>query len=481
MIKTYDLWINGQDTKPTSGKYFNVLNPLDDSVFCTAAESNQADINKAVDAAHACFQTFRKSLAKDREAMLCKAADLLERDREEFLEILIDEVGSPMNKAQFEVSQTIGQLRAAAGAARRVTGQTMPSDTPGRISMSVRKPLGVVAAITPFNVPLLKAAKLVASPLATGNTVVLLTSEEAPAVSFRFARLMEEAGFPAGSLNVVSGFGVDVGDFLTGHSLVKAVMFTGSSVVGKHISELCGKNMKPCVLELGGKSPYIVLADADIGLAVQNAIIGMFFYQGQACIASSRIIVEEAVYEQFIEIYSAAAKQLSMGDLRDMETILGPIISPRQRNRVRSHIEDAVAKGATLVTGGEWEGNRCQPTILTGVTDEMTVCRQETFGPVTSIYSVKDTEEALALANDTHYGLSGAIHTNDLNKALMLAHEVKTGMIHINAPSVYDEPNVPFGGVGDSGFGREGVDVDIDALTQWKWITIQLPGYDQAH
>lgn len=481
MIKTYDLWINGTQTKPSSGKYFDVLNPLDDSLFCKAAESNEADINKAVDAAHACFKSYRKCLAKDREAMLMKAADLLERDRDEFLELLIDEVGSPMNKAQFEVNQTIGQLRAAAGTARRITGQTMPSDTPGRLSMSVRKPLGVVAAITPFNVPLLKAAKLVASPLATGNTVVLLTSEEAPAVSFRFAKLIEEAGFPPGSLNVVSGFGVDVGDFLTGHSLVKAVMFTGSSVVGKHISEICGRNMKPCVLELGGKSPYIVLADADIALAVQNAIMGMFFYQGQACIASSRIIVEAPIYDQFIEMYSAAAKQLSMGDLHDMSTILGPIISPRQRNRVRSHIEDAVAKGATLVTGGEWEGNRCQPTILTNVTDEMTVCRQETFGPVTSIYSVDSTEEALELANDTHYGLSGAIHTNDLNKALTLAHEVETGMIHINAPSVYDEPHVPFGGIGDSGFGREGVDIDIDALTQWKWITIQLPGYDQAH
>lgn len=481
MSKTYQLWIDGKETKPTAGKYFDVLNPLDDSLFCKAAESNETDINKAVDAAHACFQTYRKCLAKDREAMLTKAAELLERDRDEFLELLIDEVGSPMNKAQFEVNQTIGQLRAAAGSARRITGQTMPSDTPGRLSMSIRKPLGVVAAITPFNVPLLKAAKLVASPLATGNTVVLLSSEMAPAVSFRFAKLIEEAGFPAGSLNVVSGFGVDVGDFLTGQPLVKAVMFTGSSVVGKHISEICGRNMKPCVLELGGKSPYIVLADADLGLAVQNAIIGMFFYQGQACIASSRIIVEAAIFDQFVEMYSAAAKQLSMGDLRDMSTILGPIISPRQRNRVRSHIEDAVAKGATLVTGGEWEGNRCQPTILTNVTDEMTVCRQETFGPVTSIYAVNSVEEALELANDTHYGLSGAIHTNDLNNALMLAHEVETGMIHINAPSVYDEPHVPFGGIGDSGFGREGVDIDIDALTQWKWITIQLPGYDQAH
>jgi len=481
MTTKHELWINGEHTKPESGQYFDVLNPLDDSIYCQAAESNDADINKAVEAAHNCFKTYRKTLAKDIEAMLCKAADLMERDQAEFADILIDEIGSPMNKANFEIQYAITHLRAAAGVARRVTGQTMPSDTSGRISMSVRKPIGVVAAITPFNVPLIKAAKLVASPLATGNTVVLLSSEEAPTLSFRFAQLLNEAGFPAGSVNVVSGFGVDVGDTLNSHPLVKTVMFTGSSRVGKHIGEICGKQMKHAVLELGGKSPLVILADADLGLAVKTAIFGMFLYQGQACMASSRIIVEEGIYDKFIEAYKAAASQLSMGDLREMSTILGPIISQRQRDRVRRHIENAVENGATIETGGNWQGHKCEPTILTGITKNMDVCYEETFGPVTSVYSVKDYDAALEMANDTPYGLSSAIITNDLNKALDFAENIDAGMVHINAPTLYDEPHVPFGGTGDSGFGREGIEVDVDSLTEWKWITIQLPSEEAEH
>jgi vanillin dehydrogenase len=480
-MDTHKFWINGKHTEPTNGKYFDVLNPLDDSLYCKAAEASEADINKAVEAAHACFQSYSGTLAQIRETMLCKAAELLERDQSDFIDILIDETGSPMNKAQFEVQFSISYLRAAAGVARRVTGQTIPSDVPGRMSLSVRKPLGVVACITPFNVPLIKAAKLACTPLATGNTAVLLSSEEAPSTAYRFAKLLEEAGFPPGAFNVVSGFGVDVGDYLTSHPLVKVVSFTGSSRVGRHISELCGKYMKRCILELGGKNPLVILADADINMAVQLAAIGMFMYQGQACMASSRIIVEAPIYDEFVEKFSAAAQHLSMGDLRDPTTILGPIINPRQRQRVRSHIENALENGATMTTGGDWEGNRCQPTIFTNVTEAMTLCREETFGPVTSVYSVANAEEALAMANDTIYGLSAAVVTNDINKALMLGQNINAGMVHINAPSLHDEPHVPFGGTGDSGFGREGVEVDIDTLTEWKWITIQLPGAENAH
>jgi acyl-CoA reductase-like NAD-dependent aldehyde dehydrogenase len=481
MTIKHELWINGEHTAPDSGKYFDVLNPLDDSLYCTAAEANANDVNRAVEAAHACFQRYGKTLAKDREKMLCKAADLLERDQAHFIDILIDEIGSPINKANFEIQYAIGHLRAAAGVARRVTGQTMPSDTPGRLSMSVRKPLGVIAAITPFNVPLIKAAKLVASPLATGNTVVLLSSEEAPSLSYRFAQLLHEAGFPSGSVNVVSGFGVDIGDTLNTHPLVKTVMFTGSSRVGKHIGELCGRHMKHAVLELGGKSPLVILADADLELAVRTAVFGMFLYQGQACMASSRIIVEEAIYDKFLAAYKAAASQLSLGDLREMSTILGPIISQRQRDRVRRHIDNAVEHGATIETGGNWQGHRCEPTILSGITQAMEVCYEETFGPVTSVYSVKDYAAALEMANDTPYGLSAAICTNDLNKALDFTDQVNAGMVHVNAPTLHDEPHVPFGGTGDSGFGREGVEVDVDALTEWKWITIQLPTADAGH
>ena len=289
------------------------------------------------------------------------------------------------------------------------------------------------------------------------------------------ADIYQEAGLPAGALNIITGFGERIGDALTTHPLVKAVMFTGSSRVGKHIAALCGTHMKRVILELGGKSPLIVLADADLEQAADAAAFSVFFFQGQACMAASRIYVERPVYEQFCTLLKARAEAHGLGDLRDPQTWIGPIISERQRRRVRHHIEDAVAKGARVLTGGTWSGNRCRPTILLGVEEGMTVCREETFGPVTSIYPVDSADEAMRCARDTVYGLSAAIHTRDINKALPMALAMNSGMVHINAPTIHDEPHVPFGGTGDSGFGREGTDIDIDTLTDWKWITVQLP------
>lgn len=473
--RTIDLWIGGERVAPSSGRYFVDRNPEDDSPYARVAEGSAADVDRAVQSAHAAFAAYGRTLAAEREAWLCRAAALVEQYRDEFVDILIDEVGSPFGKAQFEVNYAVSCLRAAAGVARRIAGQTMPSDMPGRFSMTVREPLGVVAGITPFNVPLLKNVKLSSSPLATGNTVVMLASEEAPMVASRLAEVYREAGVPAGAFNLVTGFGHQIGDALTTHPLVKAVMFTGSSRVGKHIGGLCGPLLRRALLELGGKSPLVVLADADLDAAVDAAAFGQFFFQGQACMASSRIYVEKSVAAEFSRRFKAKAEALGMGDLRDPDTWVGPIISERQRQRVRTHIEDARLKGATVLAGGEWIGNRCRPTILTGVDDSMTVCREETFGPVTSIYPVADLDEAIARANDTDYGLSAAIFTRDITKALLFSRRVRSGMVHINAPTIHDEPHVPFGGVGDSGFGREGTDIDVDTLTEWKWVTIQLP------
>ena len=470
-----DLWIGGQRVPPSTGKYFIDHNPEDDSPYAHVAEAGASDVDRAVQAAQACFLDYRQTLAADREGWLSRAAAIVERRRGEFVDVLTDEVGSPFGKAQFEVQYAINCLRAAAGVSRRVTGQTIPSEIPGRFSMSVREPLGVIASIAPFNVPLLKNVKLSSTPLATGNTVVMLTSEHAPMVCNLLAEVYHEAGIPAGAFNVVTGFGDQIGDALTTHPLVKVVMFTGSSRVGKHIAALCGPLMRRVLLELGGKNPLVVLADADLDAAVEAAAFGQFFFQGQACMASSRIFVEQSVEAEFCRRLKARAESLGMGDLRDPNTWVGPIISDRQRQRVRRHIEDAVAKGARLLTGGDWIGNRCRPTILLDVDEEMTVCREETFGPVTSIYPVADFDEAVRRANDTEYGLSAAIFTRDINKALQFSQRVHAGMVHINAPTLHDEPHVPFGGVGDSGFGREGTDIDIDTLTEWKWITIQLP------
>lgn len=470
-----DLWIGGRSVPARSGRYFDDRNPEDDSVLALIAEGGVEDVDAAVCTADAAFASYGRTLAAEREAWLSRAAGIMEGRRKALVELLIEEVGSPIGKAEFEVQYAIGCLRAAAGAARRVTGQTLPADIPGRFSLSVRQPLGVVAAISPFNVPLLKNAKLTATPLATGNTVVLLTSEEAPRVAHALADIYREAGLPAGAMNVVTGFGEHIGDALTTHPLVRAVMFTGSSRVGKHIAVLCGERMRRVILELGGKSPMIVLADADLDQAVEAAAFGVFFYQGQACMAASRIYVERPVFDAFCTRLKARAEATGMGDLRDPGTWIGPIISERQRSRVRRHIEDAVAKGARVLTGGTWQGNRCRPTVLLDVQEGMAVCREETFGPVTSVYPVDDAAQAMRLAKDTVYGLSAAIHTRDINKALPMALDINSGMVHINAPTIHDEPHVPFGGTGDSGFGREGTDIDIDTLTEWKWITVQLP------
>jgi len=468
------LWIGGEWTEASDGQVFESLNPLDDSLYCHAARGTSDDIRSAVAAARGAFPAYKETLPKDRERWLIKAAEIMERRKDEVINCLIAENGSPYGKAAFEFEKGLSMLRAASGMARHVRGETIPSDAPGKISMSFRSPRGIVAAITPFNVPIIKGTRLTANALACGNTVVHLASEYTPHAAVLLAEIYDEAGFPAGAYNLVTGFGADIGDSLTGHADVDFVTFTGSSVVGQHINEICAKNKTPAVLELGGKSPMVILKDADLSKALPLAVRSIFMYQGQICIGSSRIYVERPLYDTFVEKYSSVVAGLGMGDMHDPETVIGPIISERQRNRIQSHVEDAKAKGATINTGGEWDGNRFKPTVLTGVTEDMTVCREETFGPVTSIYPIDSYEEGLRRANDTEFGLSSAIFTNDINKAMHFAQNIGAGMCHINGMTLHDEPHVPFGGNGESGIGREGTDADLEEMTELKWVTIQL-------
>ena len=406
--------------------------------------------------------------------MLLRVAELMEERKSDLIDCLIDEIGSPIQKAMFEFSKGLTMVRAAAGMCRNVRGETIPSDAPGKFSMSIREPVGVVAVITPFNVPLIKTTRLVCNAIALGNTVVHLPSEMAPHLTIIFAEIIESAGFPAGSYNVVTGLGHEIGDELTGDKDVDFVSFTGSSVVGQHINEICAKNKTPNTLELGGKSPTVILADADLEKTVPLAARSIFMFAGQACIGSSRVYVERPIYEEFVKRFSQVASKVGMGDLRDPNTEIAPIISERQRGRIKEHIADAVAKGANIVVGGEWDGNRCKPTLLTNVTEEMTVCKTETFGPVTSIYPIDSYEEGLKRANDTEYGLSSAIFTKDIGRAFHFARNIEAGMCHINGPTIHDEAHVPFGGNGESGVGREGTDADMEAMTELKWVTVQL-------
>lgn len=467
-------WINNESSPASDGAVFTVLNPFDDSPLAEVAEGSPADIERAVAAAHEAFLSYRQTSVNDREAWLARAADLLEERKDEFVNLLIDEAGSTFTKAQFETGKAISFIRAAIGMVRRVKGETLPSDYPGRLSMTWREPRGVVAVITPFNVPLIKASRLCANALATGSTVVMLPSEHTPIVALKFAELLSDAGFPAGAVNVVAGNGYKIGDSLVTHPLIRSVTFTGSTVVGKHIQALCARDNKHVTLELGGKNPLVILDDAVLPDAVQGAVRGMFMHQGQACISSSRIYVQKGIYPKFIEIYKNAVANLGQGDLRDPTTIIGPIISDRQRERIKGHISDAKEKGAEILVGGSWDGNRCEPTVLLNVSDDMECFAEETFGPVVSVYVVEDLDQALEAANNSRYGLSSAIYTSDLNNALRYAKSIESGMVHINGPSITDEAHVPFGGVGDSGFGREGTEADIEALTELKWVTVQM-------
>ncbi len=473
-IQSLQHFIGGRWVDAAGGATFEVLNPLDDSHYAHAARGTAKDVRKAVAAARAAFSTYSDTTPTERERWLLRVAEAMEARQKDLVDCLIDEIGSPVQKAMFEFTKGLTMVRAAAGLCRNVRGETIPSDRPGTFSMSIREPLGVVAVITPFNVPLIKTTRLVANALAVGNTVVHLPSEMAPHLTVLFAEIVAEAGVPDGAYNVVTGMGAEIGDDLTGHKDVNFVTFTGSTVVGQHINEICAKNKTPNTLELGGKSPTIILADADLDKVMPLAARSMFMFAGQACIASSRFYVERRLYDEFVKRFVMIVGKLGMGDLRDPNTVIAPAISPRQRDRIKRHIEDAKAKGATVVAGGKWIGNRCQPTLLTDVTEEMTVCRAETFGPVTSIYPIDSYEEGLEKANDTEYGLSSAIFTKDIDKAFHFARNSNAGMCHINGPTIHDEAHIPFGGNGESGVGREGTDADMEAMTELKWVTVQL-------
>lgn len=473
-IRSLRHFIGGQWVDASSGATFEVLNPLDDSHYAHVAKGTAEDMNAAIAAAKAAFNSYKETTPTERERWLLRIAEIMEARQKDLVDCLIDEIGSPIQKAMFEFTKGLTMIRAAAGMCRNVRGETIPSDRPGTFSMSIRAPLGVVGVITPFNVPLIKTTRLVANALAVGNTVVHLPSEMAPHLTVLFAEIVAEAGVPAGAYNVVAGMGAEIGDDLTGHADVDFVSFTGSSVVGQHINEICAKNKTPNTLELGGKSPTIVMADANLDEVMPLAARSIFMFAGQACIGSSRFYVERPIYDEFVKRFAMIAGKIGMGDLRDPNTVIAPIISERQRARVRDHIADAVAKGAKIAAGGEWVGNRCQPTLLTDVSEDMTVCRSETFGPVTAIYPIDSYEEGLEKANDTEYGLSSAIFTKNIDRAFHFAKNIGAGMCHINGPTIHDEAHVPFGGNGESGVGREGTDADMEAMTELKWVTVQL-------
>ena len=467
-------YINGAPIEAPPASLSDVINPANRKPFAKVLMAQPVHMRKAIDAAYAAKDSWGRTLAAERELILQRAADTLENSRAEVVDLLIDEAGSTFGKAQFEVSFTVNMLRAVSGEARRIQGNVIPADVPGMMSIAIRRPLGVVAGIAPFNFPLILATKKVCLALAAGNTFVLKPSEETSLVGLKIAELFQKAGLPSGVLNVVPGDGPTHGPVLFADPRVRLISFTGSTAVGRMIAMECAKHGKKVILELGGKSPLIVLKDADLDYAVSTACFGIFIHQGQICMAGSRIIVESPIYDAFLDRFVAKARTLKVGDPRDPHTVIGPLIRSSQCGLIDGKIQESVAAGARVLIGGTHEGNFYHPTVVADVKPGMPAFRDELFGPVAAVVKADDADHALKLANDTAYGLSSAILTNDLQLAMKFAMELEAGMVHINGPTVHDEATVPFGGVKDSGSGREGGHWSMDELTETKWITIQM-------
>jgi vanillin dehydrogenase len=467
-------YISGKALDIPSSMLTDVVNPANQRPFAKIFMAQTEHMRAAIDAAAAAQPAWGSTVAAERERLIMRFADELEKARDEMVDLLIDEGGSTFGKAMFEVGFAANLIRSIAGEARRVHGQTFPSDVPGMISLAIRRPLGVVGAISPFNFPVVLSMKKVAFALACGNTVVLKPSEETSLVGLKLAEIMERCKAPAGIFNVVPGDGATMAQVLYDDPRVKLMSFTGSTKVGRMIATECAKRGKRVVLEMGGKSPLIVLKDADIDYAVDTACFGIFIHQGQICMAGSRIMVEAPIYDEFVKRFAAKAATMKVGDPRDHHTVIGPLIRSSQCPMIDQKIKDAVAAGARVVTGGKYEGNFFHPTVLADVTPDMAAFRDELFGPVAAVTKANDADHALALANNSRYGLSSAVLTNNLQLAMKFAMELEAGMVHLNGPTIHDEGTVPFGGVKDSGSGREGGHWSVDEMTEVKWVTIQM-------
>ncbi|MEO8466710.1 MAG: aldehyde dehydrogenase family protein [Gammaproteobacteria bacterium] len=474
-----DLYINGQWVAAKNNATFPVHNPSTGEVWANVADAARSDAAAAVAAAAAAQPAWAALPHSERARLLSKAADVFASRAKELQEVLVDEGGSWIGKAMFETGYSTGVYRAAAAAAYQVTGEILPSDH-GKLSLVVREPLGVVSVISPWNFPLILSSRGFATALAVGNAVVLKPSEETPvAGGLLIAEVLEEAGIPKGVFNVVTcsrNNVAEVGDELIANPAVRGVSFTGSTAVGTKVAARAGGLLKKCCVELGGKDALIVLDDADIEHAVNAATFGSFMHQGQICMSVERVIVHEAVAKEFTDKFVANTKKLKVGNPREMANCIGPIINQKQLDKIREQVDDAVAKGAKILCGGKSTGLFFEPTILTNVTRDMKIMRDETFGPVAPVITVRSVDEAIEVANDSEYGLSAGIITRNEERGLAIARRLNTGMAHINDSSVNDEPHVPFGGVRSSGLGRHGGRQGIDQFTETRWITLERGG-----
>ncbi len=460
---------------------FERINPLTGTVASTAQAMKAVDAAKVCDTAAAGFTAWSEQGPNARRAVLLKAADALEARKDAFVDAMVKEIGATAGWAMFNLMLAAGIVREAASMTTQIGGETIPSDKPGCLSMSIRQPVGVCVGIAPWNAPIILGVRAIAMPLACGNSVVLKASENCPQTHALIVDAFNEAGFPEGVVNVVTNAPEDAGDVvaaLIDHAAVKRINFTGSTHVGKIIAKRAAEHLKPVLLELGGKAPMLVLEDADLEEAVKAAAFGAFMNQGQICMSTERLIVVDAVADKFSEMFAAKAATLVAGDPVEGKTPLGAVVDKRTIDTVNSLIDDAVAKGAKLVAGAKGDSVVMSAAVVDGVDSSMNIYRDESFGPVVGIIRAKDEADAIRIANDSEYGLSAAVFTKDSARGLRVARQIKSGICHVNGPTVHDEAQMPFGGVGASGYGRFGGKAGVNEFTDLRWITMEtLPGH----
>ncbi|MFT3754494.1 MAG: aldehyde dehydrogenase [Pseudoxanthomonas sp.] len=478
-MNTVENLIGGKSV--AAAAHYERINPVTGEVATRAAASTVAEACAAADAAQAALPAYAALGPNARRALLLKAAAELEARAPQFIEAMMSEIGATQGWAGFNLMLGASMLREAAALTTQVAGETIPSDKPGCVAISVREPAGVVLGIAPWNAPVILGVRAVATPLACGNTVVLKTSEQCPRTHALIIEALAAAGFADGVVNSISNAPQDAGEVvgaLIDHPAVRRVNFTGSTAVGRIIAKRAAENFKPVLLELGGKAPFVVLEDADLDAAVKAAAFGAFMNQGQICMSTERIIVLDAVADEFAKRFQQKVSTMPVGDPREGKTPLGAVVDLKTVQHVQSLVKDAVDAGAELLNGGEANGVLMPAHVLDKVTTSMKIFRDESFGPVVGIIRARDEAHAIELANDTEYGLTSSVFTRDTARGLRVAGQIKAGMCHINGATVHDEAQMPFGGTKASGYGRFGGKAGIAEFTELRWITIEtLPSH----
>lgn len=467
-------YIDGEWRQGTGSWDIIDFNPYNGEKLASITIATVDEVDEAYLAARRAQKEWAATNPYARRAVFEKALRIIEEREAEITEVIIAELGGTHLKAGFELHLAKEFLRESIQLALRPEGKILPSPIDGKENRLYRVPVGVVGVISPFNFPFLLSLKSVAPALALGNGVVLKPHQNTPIVGGSLvAKIFEDAGLPGGLLNVVITDIAEIGDAFIEHPVPKVISFTGSDKVGRHVATVCASHFKSVVLELGGNSALVVLDDADIDYAVDAAVFSRYVHQGQVCMAANRVLVDRSIADEFTEKFVAKVKTLKVGDPSDPRTIIGPVINSSQADSITGAVDQAIAEGATALVRGATTDNLVEPTVLTDLPADSAILRQEIFGPVALLVTFDGEEEAVSIVNDTPYGLSGAVHTADVERGVAFAKQIDTGMFHVNDGTVHDEPLVPFGGEKHSGIGRLNGETTVDAFTTQKWISVQ--------